>query len=137
MPKESRNKKFHWYCTDYGIPGIFSEIVSLKCINSKPRFHMFYNESRVSSLKKKNSCKNMNKKYVAYFSEKQIIIQWNGKIIRNVRTMKLESVIFIWNTVCPGHVLWSILQSQEFRKVQTTMTKINQVVIIINFSKGT
>lgn len=79
----------------------------------------------------------MNKKYVAYFSEKQIIIQWNGKIIRNVRTMKLESVIFIWNTVCPGHVLWSILQSQEFRKVQTTMTKINQVVIIINFSKGT
>lgn len=40
--KKQETKKPHQCCTDYGILGIFSKMLPLKCINSKPRFLMFY-----------------------------------------------------------------------------------------------
>lgn len=137
MPKGTRKKKkTYQHCTDYGVLGIFSEMMSLKCINNKPRFLMFYNKSRVSSLKK-------NWINARIWMRNMLILSQKNKLPFNEMEKSSEmfelwnyrNAIFIWNTMCPGHALWSVLQSQEFSKMQTTLTKIKQVVIIIIFLK--
>lgn len=96
--KETRLKKKYQCCTEWETPGIFSKLLSLKCINIS--FPWFCIKSRVSSLKQifyLNSHKNVNGKYVDLVSEKQRTTQLNGKIIRN-GTIKLQNVISMWIT---------------------------------------
>lgn len=120
--RETRYKKIHQCCTEWGIPGIFSKLLSLKGINKS--FPWFSVKSRVSSPKQifyLNSRKNMNGKYVDLFSEKQSTTQLNGKIIRN-GTIKLQNVISMWITThCEAY--YRVRNLARCRKPDRNQTK--------------